>query len=68
MLCRCHRAAAPCAHRRWDMGRTLLSRNRVHLAVQLERRQGGGDERAAVGRVADWVRRVYPKWGANPKP
>ena len=46
------------------MGRTLLSRNRVHLAVQLERQQGGGDERAAVGRVADWVRRVYPKWGA----
>ena len=56
--------APGCSDFLWDMGRTLLSRNRVHLAVQLERQQGGGDERAAVGRVADWVRRVYPKWGA----
>ena len=54
--------APGCSDFLWDMGRTLLSRNRVHLAVQLEQQHGGGDERAAVGRVAEWVRRVYPKW------
>ena len=56
--------APGCSDLLWDMGRTLLSRNRVHLAVHLERQRGGGDDRAAVGRVADWVRRVHPKWGA----
>jgi len=56
--------APGCSDFLWDMGRTLLSRNRVHLAVQLEQQHGGGDERAAVGRVAEWVRRVYPKWRA----
>ena len=53
-----------CSDLVWDMGRTLLARNRVHLAVELEKQLHGGDDRAAVGRVADWVRRVYPKWGA----
>ena len=54
--------ARGCSDFLWDVGRTLLARNRVHLAVQLEQQHGGGDERAAVARVAEWVRRVYPKW------
>lgn len=56
--------APGCSDFLWDVGRTLLARNRVHLAVELERQRGGDDDRAAVGRVADWVRRVYPRWGA----
>ena len=56
--------AQGCSDLLWDAGRAFLARNRVHLSVEIERRLNGGDDRAAVGRVASWVRRVYPKWGA----
>ena len=56
--------ALGCSDLLWDAGRTLLARNRVHLAVEIERQLNGGDDRAAVVRVAEWVRIRYPKWPA----
>ena len=45
--------------------RTVLTRNRVHAAVELERRARGGSEQASIRRIAEWVRHHHPNWTTN---
>ena len=59
--------ALGCSDLLWAAGRSLLVRNRVHLSVEIDKLLYGGDDREALGRVASWVRRVYPRWGAVTK-
>ena len=56
--------ARGCSDLAWNVGSTVLVRNRVHAAVELERRAHGGSEQAAVRRVAAWVRQHHPRWSA----
>ena len=58
-----------CSDLLWAMGRTLLTRNRVHAAVVAEQRlamaQGRAtamSDREAVGRLARFIERRYPNW------
>lgn len=59
--------ARGCSDLLWDMGRTVLTRNRVHAAVVAEQRLAltmgqSLSDREAIGRVADYVRARHPKW------
>jgi len=60
--------ARGCSDLLWDMGRTLVARNRVHAAVLAEQRMAllsDGhfiSDREAISRVAAFVQSRYPKW------
>ena len=52
-----------CSDLAWGIGRTLLSRNRIDLAVKLEQRQNSAATwSTAVARVARMLRRASPHW------
>lgn len=56
--------ARGCSDVEWDVGRTVLTRNRVHAAVELERRARGGSDQASIRRIAEWLRHFHPNWSA----
>lgn len=56
--------ARGCSDLAWDAGRTMLVRNRYHLALELQRLVFGGSPEASAARVAADLRRSSPKWTA----
>ena len=56
-----------CSDLMWDVGRTVLARNRAHAAVIIQQWRHGGTERDAVNAIAEWVRRHHASWRAIAK-